>query len=149
MNAMIWRWIAFTCLLPVSLSACSKPQQFRKPTIKVTGDVLVDGKEPDTPVQIECVNTAGMDKEHPTLSRSETNELGAFTFSTYQQGDGVPPGDYVLTFKWQQFNLMSRSYGGPDKLKGRYADPKKSEHKFSVKEGDEPLDLGTIKLTTK
>ena len=43
---------------------------------------------------------------------------------------------------------MSRDYTGPDKLNGRYADPKTSELKITVMPGEE-TDLGEIKLTTK
>jgi hypothetical protein len=39
------------------------------------------------------------------------------------------------------------SYGGPDRLNNRYRDPQKSTVRFTVK--DEPVDLGSIELTTK
>ena len=68
--------------------------------------------------------------------------------STYNAGDGVPPGEYTLTFAWQEFNLLSRQYSGPDKLKQRYSDPANSTFKITVKEGEE-LDMGIIALTTK
>jgi hypothetical protein len=98
-------------------------------------------------VQIECHNVAGMDAEMPTFSSCVSNPDGTFEIATYKQGDGVPAGDYVLTFACQEFNLMSRSYGGPDKLNKRYSDPKKSDIKFTVK--DKSVDLGEIQLTTK
>jgi hypothetical protein len=50
---------------------------------------------------------------------------------------------------WGEINLLSAQYGGPDKLNGRYADKEKSDVHFTVKPGDEPLDLGRIELTTK
>ena len=68
--------------------------------------------------------------------------------ATYEAGDGIPPGEYAVTFKWQPFNLMTRDYG-PDKFKGRYAKAESSEIKVSVSEGDPPKDKGTIDLTTK
>jgi len=45
-------------------------------------------------------------------------------------------------------NMLSRSYGGPDKLNKRYTNPEKSEIKFTVEPG-KPVDLGVIELTTK
>ncbi|TXT37809.1 MAG: Uncharacterized protein FD138_560, partial [Planctomycetota bacterium] len=57
-------------------------------------------------------------------------------------------GDYALTFLWGEFNVISRSYGGPDKLKDRYKSPQESKVKFTAKKGT-PLDLGKIELTTK
>lgn len=133
----------------LAFSGCQEETGFRKPTIPVTGKVTVDGIVPDPPVQITCVNNNGMDSEHPTLSRSETDpQTGEFRFSTYVQGDGVPEGDYALTFTWQPFNLMSRSYGA-DKFKGKYAKANKSEIKVTIKAGDEEADLGTIDLKSK
>jgi hypothetical protein len=142
------RWTSLAVIPVLLLASCSKEQPFRKPVTKVTGKLTIDGAAPNPPAQVECVAAAGIDANHPTLSRADTDENGNFEIATYEQGDGVPPGDYVLTFKWQPFNLMSRDYG-PDKLKGKYAKADKSEHKFSIKEGDEPKDLGTIDLKTK
>jgi len=121
----------------------------RKATFPVKGKITVDGQAPGSAVRIECVPVAGLDATDPTVSGTECDPEGNFQISTYQQGDGVPPGDYILTFTWQEFNLMSRQYTGKDKLNGRYADPKSaSAQKISVKAG-EPTDLGVVALTTK
>ena len=92
-----------------------------------------------------------MDQEHPTISSTLTGEDGKFEISTYKSGDGVPAGDYTLAFMWGKLNLIAGSYGGPDKLNGRYSDPKTSEFKFTVATGEDAaaIDLGTIELTTK
>lgn len=140
--------ILLLALLCLVLSSCGEPEPYRKPTYPVTGKVTVDGAAPGSAIQVFCENVGGMDEQHPTYSQSETKEDGSFAISTYESGDGVPAGDYVITFVWQDFNLMSRQYGGPDKLNKRYNDPKTSEFKVTVKEG-EPTDMGTIALTTK
>jgi len=49
---------------------------------------------------------------------------------------------------WQEFNPLSMSFGGPDKLKGRYGDPEKTELKWTITES-KMNDLGPISLTTK
>jgi hypothetical protein len=132
-----------------SLGSCSSDDEpFRKPTFPVVGKVTVDGAAPTSAVQVQCHAASSVDSEHPTFSQTETKEDGSFEISTYESGDGVPEGEYVLTFVWQEFNLFNRSYSGPDKLNNRYADPKTSEIKVTVKSG-EPTDLGEIKLTTK
>ncbi len=92
-------------------------------------------------------NVNGMDAENPTVSSSVSGEDGAFAISTFEEGDGVPAGDYVATFTWGKLNMISMSYEG-DRLKGRYADPKKSKIKVTVVEG-EPTDMGKIELTSK
>jgi hypothetical protein len=132
------------------LPACGKDPQYSKATYPVTGLVTVDGAPPGSPVKVHCHSANGIDTKDPTLSSALTDNEGRFHLSTYETGDGVPEGDYLLTFEWGQMNLISMRYGGPDKLKGRYKDPQKSEHKFSVTAQQEgPLDLGTIPLTTK
>jgi hypothetical protein len=131
------------------LSACSSEKGApRKPTSPVTGQVLVDGQPPGSPIQVTCHSQSGIDSANPTYSSCLSADDGKFAINTYEKGDGVPPGEYVLTFMWGRMNLMSMSYGGPDKLDGRYADPEKSEFVIGVVEGL-PTDLGTIELTTK
>lgn len=138
------RWMV---ILVVGLvcGACSKAPE-RKATFPVTGVVKVDGQIV-MDLAVRCHDTKGIDKAEPTYSAARTDAEGKFKISTYQSGDGVPVGDYVLTFTWGEVNLISMQYSG-DKFKGKYDDPKTSTHKFSVKEGV-PTDLGTIELTTK
>jgi len=142
------RWIALlgVALCAVQVAGCGTKGPPRKQTFPVSGKVTVDGAAPPSTVQVECHNVAGMDEKMPTFSRTETKTDGTFEVATYEQKDGVPPGDYVLVFTSREFNVMSRDYG-PDKFNGRYSDPKKSDFKFTVK--DKPVDLGEIKLTTK
>lgn len=132
--------------LTLLFASCGGSDPNRKEVFPVTGEVYVDGA-PVAQVAVQCTNVAGIDSEQPTVSKAITNEEGKFEISTYESADGVPEGDYVLTFTWGDFNAISRSFG-PDKFKGKYADPKKSEHKFSVVTG-KPTDLGRFDLTTK
>ncbi|WP_339735017.1 hypothetical protein [uncultured Gimesia sp.] len=141
--------IVFLTLTTASILSCSSPEQpFTKLTYPVKGKITVDGKEPGSPIQIQCLSTGEIDKEHPTASGSISKNDGSFELSTYTTGDGIPPGDYTLTFVWKKYDIMSRGYSGPDKLKKRYDKPEKSKIKFSVVEG-EPTDLGIVELTTK
>lgn len=126
---------------------CSEEQPFRKATSPARGTVTVDGLPPGTGIQIQCHPAGSPDTEHPTVSSTETDPAGKFAISTYQSGDGLPAGEYTLTFTWQEFNVISRSYSGEDKLNGRYSDPATSTIKLSVKEGEEN-DMGVIELTT-
>ncbi len=119
----------------------------RKATFPVTGTVLVDGKPADQ-VAVRCVPVEGMDQADPTESAAFTNAEGKFAIATYMKGDGVPVGSYVLTFEWGQWNYISMQHGGPDKLKGKYTNPKTSASTFEVREG-QPTDLGTIELKTQ
>jgi hypothetical protein len=126
--------------------ACSGGRiENQKATIPVKGKVLVDG-QPAANLTIDCVPAEGIDKANPTLSSAMTDKDGVFVLSTYKAGDGVPEGEYALTFRWGTLNTFRHDFEG-DKLNGRYTDPKNSVAKFTVKKG-QPTELGEIKLTT-
>ncbi len=133
--------------LCVLLCSCGRSGQPRKETFPVTGEVSVDGKSVER-LAVTCHAVQGIDTEHPTYSQAFTDKDGKFKISTYQQADGVPEGEYAITFFWGEMNLLSMTYGGPDKLKDRYNDPKKSTFRIKVEKG-KPTDLGKIELTTK
>ena len=139
--------LAIVAMYCVLFCSCGKKDESRKETYPVSGVVFVDGQAAAN-LAVRCTDVNGLDKENPTISSAFTDDQGKFEISTYESSDGVPAGEYVLTFVWGEWNLISGSYGGPDKLKDRYTDPKTSEIKVTVKEG-EPTDLGTIELTTK
>ncbi|MFV1966544.1 MAG: hypothetical protein ACC628_14055 [Pirellulaceae bacterium] len=144
MRRFTWMGVlAAFCLL---LCSCGEEGPPRKETYPVTGEVYVDGK-PVVQLAVRCINVTGIDKADPTFSSAFTDEEGKFEISTYEQSDGVPEGEYILTFEWGQWGL-SGSYGGPDKLKNRYKDPKKSAFHVTVESG-KPADVGRIDLSTK
>jgi hypothetical protein len=118
----------------------------RKETFPVVGKVLVDGEAVEN-LAVYCESMTEIDKENPTKSQSFTLKDGSFKIGTYLSTDGVPEGEYALTFQWGEMNGFTRVYEG-DKLNGRYSNPKTSAVKFTVEPG-EPTDLGTIELTTK
>jgi hypothetical protein len=139
--------VGLGCLL-LTASGCWGPQgPPRKQTFTVKGKFTVDGVEPGDSLQVVCHNKAGLDAAMPTVSQAISHPDGGFEIATYEKGDGVPPGDYVLTVVWREFNTMSMSYTGKDKLNGRYEDPATSPVQFTVQ--DKPVDLGVIPLTTK
>lgn len=137
--------IALICL---AICGCGPKTPARVKTYPVIGKLTVDGEAPGSPIQVYCHPVDGMDPNFPTVSECVTNDDGTFQISTYLAGDGVPAGDYILTFEWKEFNLLSRGYGGPDKLKKKYSDKEKSPYRITVEPGQQ-LDLGTLDLTTK
>ncbi len=139
--------VILAVLLAIGFNSCGKQDASRKPTYPVTGEVYVDG-QPAANLAVRCISVAGLDKENPTFSSAFTDEQGRFAISTYEKADGVPEGEYVLTFEWGQWDFVSGQYGGPDKLKGRYKDPATSKIRFKVEAG-KPTNLGRIELTTK
>jgi len=129
-----------------SFSGCDENSN-RKPTYAVKGTVHVDGK-PEEGIRVEMHDEKGLDPKQPTYSSAFTDAEGKFEFSTYENGDGVPEGNYAITYMWGKLNVMSMAYGGPDKLKNKYVDPKKTPFKLSVAKG-KSNNLGVVELTTK
>lgn len=107
----------------------------------------MDGK-PASSLQIQLHDKAGVDTQKPTFPQATTDEQGNIIVSTYAEGDGAPAGEYTLTIAWQEFNALSRSYSGADKLNKKYSDPKTSPVQLSVGDG-KSNDLGNLELTTK
>lgn len=129
------------------LCGCSNNTDLgRKPTSPVTGEVYVDS-QPAAGVLVKFHDVKGFDTANPTESATMTDENGKFAVSTYDEGDGVPAGEYQVTFEWGELNKFTMQYSG-DKLKGKYADPKKSAHRITVTDGG-ANDMGRVELTTK
>lgn len=141
------RMLVLALLVTVPCVSCSQKDPNRKATVPLTGEVYVDGKAANA-LEVTCHDVKGMDMKNPTVSQAYTKEDGKFAVSTYQQGDGVPEGEYVLTFVWGKMQPLGNTYGGPDKLKGRYKDPKESKVRVKVEKG-KPADVGRVELTTK
>ncbi len=128
-----------------TIAGCSKKKEEVVMT-PVKGVVIIDGQPRDM-VAVRCHPTAENAKTIASIGQAFTNKKGEFTISSISTGDGLPAGEYVLTFEWGQMNYLTNQYGGPDKLNGRYKDPKQSKVKFTVVE-NKPVDLGRIELTT-
>ena len=139
---------AFLYLFAVvfSITGCGTASN-EKPVYPIQGKVLVDGQPADQ-VQVVFHDVAGLDKSSPTYPQGFTNSDGTLRVSTYADGDGVPQGEYKVTFKLQEYNMLSRSFSGPDKLKDKYSDPKTTPFTLKVGSGL-PNDLGDVELTTK
>ena len=133
------------CSLNWSCSA--KTVAGQKSTTKVRGRVIVDGEVPKTPVTIICHAKTEMQDPDGVKPSAKTREDGSFEFISYKSGDGVPEGEYVLTFTQNAFEPMKRKSKGPDLLNSRYKSSKDSKFEFDVEK--KSLDLGTLELTTK
>jgi hypothetical protein len=117
-----------------------------KETTPVSGVVKVNG-EPGHGVQVTLNPVGGMDASNPTMSVGEGDLEGKFRISTYGGNDGAPPGEYMLTFQWFDRTVVRIGGGDPkDMFNGKYAE--KTDHMITVPKGPEPLDLGTIELTS-
>jgi hypothetical protein len=112
-------------------------------TVQVTGKVLVDGAAPEMPIRIKADLVGNTDKKRVTAGA--TGEGGVFELSTYKKGDGIPAGEYTLTFMAP--NMVVAGMGQRmDALGGQYSDRHNSQFTVTVTESDEIQDLGVFEL---
>lgn len=136
------------CLLLALSAGCGNKttEVANKPLVAVKGVITVNGEVPEWPILLSFANTGGGDMANPTVSSAKTDENGNFEAGTYGIGDGLPAGSYAITATAIEYNTFLRRPVGPDKLGGKYEKADKSPKKFEVKDGDQPIDLGTINL---
>jgi hypothetical protein len=112
-----------------------------KPTLTVftvRGKVLLDGKPP---VRAELRFKPKTPINDPLKRSIEPHAFvgpdGLFEVGTYLGDDGAPPGEYAVTLVWP---VVTEEGGeetfGPDRLKGRFADPASPIARIEVKEED-------------
>jgi hypothetical protein len=139
---------AAALFIALSLCSCSKQDDgLPQLTCSVTGVVLVDG-EPVKNLSVTCHAVSAKSGKNPSIASVLTDDEGNFTFTSFENGDGLPEGEYALTFFWGTMNLASMHYDGPDKLNGRYNDVATSRFRVTVENGA-AVDIGEIELTTK
>jgi hypothetical protein len=102
---------------------------------KFSGTVTIDGQPPGIKVYDKHrILIMLYDPKNPPSSTNpilyvdcmpEPND-GSFEFSTYNRGDGVPPGSYIALFLDMQTS-WGGGYKGTDRFKNRFNDPDKNE----------------------
>lgn len=106
----------------------------RQPTAKFAGTVTIDGKPPGEAIKDALFIMAYNPKNPPHSGMSPIKSLvnrktGAFAFTTYTQGDGLPQGSYIVLFVAPQHTMMGpgSGYHAPDALHNLYNDPDRNE----------------------
>jgi hypothetical protein len=132
-------------LVALCCPACQRGKRF----YPVRGQVLADGK----PAKGVMVIFHPLDDPdpHPVQPSAVVQEDGSFALRSYLVGqrvlkEGAPAGQYLVTCTWYPPDL--EKYLGmenlPDKLRGRYANPKTSGLRAEVPEG--PTELPAFRL---
>ena len=133
-----WALVAALGLLP---AGCSGSRGDRLPTYPVTGHLVVQGKPAEgARVQLTAVGDVKLLGlcPHATVDRD-----GSFRLTTYKTGDGAPAGRYALTVTWPLPPRPGQEEG-PDRFRGRYANPTRPVRQVDVAAGDN--DLGIIQI---
>jgi hypothetical protein len=128
-------------LLILVLGGCGWMHRDRPTTYPVRGSLFVQGR----PAAGATVLLTAMGD--PKLARLCPHALveadGSFRLTTFTTGDGAPAGIYALTLTWPAPPRPGQEEG-PDRLRGRYADPRKPVRQVAIAAGDnalEPLQL--------
>lgn len=136
------RMFVFLTGLVVAIGLCCSCSQQGggKPVYPVRGHVFVG----DRPAVQAFVVFHPVNDDDPQATRpyGHVGADGAFTLTTYDPGDGAPAGEYVVTVVWL---AATGGEDRPDRLKGRYRDPKTCTLRASIQ--DRPTELAALRLT--
>jgi hypothetical protein len=107
-----------TAALALACASCGKT------VYPVTGKVLYRGAPAAGATVFFYRQGAESMNEHLTMGIVQ--EDGSFELVCGSLGKGAPPGEYDVVIEWKQVTGQGkgRPQHGPDRLKGRYADPK-------------------------
>ncbi len=125
------------------------------PVVPVTATINVDG-EPAEGVRVTFnpLGESSAEKMRHTISGITDEEGHPKLQMIFGGEEGVPPGEYYLTFLWLDTSKVTMGRKDPgqekrnDKLHGRYLEEGRNTPHVKVIE-DTPLDLGTINLKSK
>jgi hypothetical protein len=82
---------------------------------------------------------AALAADVPT-ARAVVKPDGTFSVSTYDTGDGLPEGDYIVTALWRKVVKSGGEFiPGPDLLPGKYSRPETSDVIIHVAAGNNDL----------
>jgi hypothetical protein len=107
-------------------NALARAGKARDAVSPLAGKVTIDGQAPDLkPAQrlfVMLHDRAKLETAPALLFKATCKANGEFSFNSYLQGDGVPPGKYVVTFV-ELRQAFHQGFRGPDLLKNLYNDP--------------------------
>lgn len=109
--------------------------------VPVDGIIHVDGK-PVAGITL-TLHTVG---SGASVSAGISEDNGIFRIDTHSAGDGALPGEYIVTFRWSEFDPLTREQVG-DKLGDRYSNASTSTTRWTLTPGQR-FNAGTINLTS-
>jgi hypothetical protein len=112
--------LSLTALLTLTCSACGS----RNNLYPVSGMVTWKGAPASGATVFFTRQDADPLNEHLIMGLVQEN--GSFELVCGSRGKGAPPGAYTVTVEWKQVSGQGkgRSPHQPDRLNGRYADPR-------------------------
>ena len=134
----------FVVSLALSLCGCIA-EDGRVPVYPVSGSVQHGGR----PAEGAIVSFHPLDASAPSPLQpsGKVDAAGNFQLTSYESGDGAPAGKYAVTILWPAppKSPIDAPDAGPDRLNGRYLDPRKSPWQVEVIEGSNALEPFELK----
>ncbi len=118
--------------LVAAIPACGPS---RRSVFPVKGRVVDNAGKPVVGATVLFHPTA-TDPEDPNIPTAHVDETGAYSLTTYVEGDGAPAGEYRVTVLLVPGKKHPLDLPVSDLLKGRYSDPAKSKILFTVEKKD-------------
>lgn len=149
-----WLWIVAVALACVS---CNKSPSRPKVTL-VSGQVFVENKPAKgalvTLVPIQAPEEVARSWKFG-FPRATVGEDGKFQVSTYEFGDGAPPGEYRVTIIWPVMEIVEGPDGEPvegekplfppqNRLNTKYSEP--GQTPLNVKVEEKPVEIPKYEL---
>jgi len=107
------------------------------PVYPTSGRLLTDKGEPAAGATVSF-HPVGRAEVLPFVPHGGVGADGTFRLTSYAAGDGAPEGEYAVTVTWRT-NSPEGDPIGPDRLKGKFADPKKPVGRVTVRAGENTL----------
>ncbi len=149
----------FSCVLLCALlllagcSSSSGPEGPPPPnTSQIGGVLLIDGEPPPLGlIEMKLYPKGRAPKPGERIPKCIVGQDGRYTFSSYRDGDGAEPGEYVLSIEHLKMGGPGELYG-PDKFGNNFNSPFNEDPRFQVtvvegESGEVPtIDIKTSEL---
>jgi len=124
------------------LAGCTMKIPGRPEVFPVSGQIFVRGvPAAKAVIQLRAPGNQLLDHWRP---HAIVGSDGSFHLTTFATDDGAPAGTYALTVTWPRPGKRPFDSEGPDRFKGRYADPLRPVCELTIRPAKN--DLGRINL---
>jgi hypothetical protein len=142
MKAILQRARRTGAVLVLLLAGCWGAKEERPPAYAANDKVLVNGRPAaGATVVLHARNDTKLAGLCP---HALVEPDGSFRLTTYRSEDGAPAGTYALTLTWP-LPARAGQEEGPDRFKGRYADPRRPVCQVEIKVGTNDLEPVQLK----
>lgn len=128
---------------------CGPPEEVRPELHPAKGSLWINGQPAEGAMLVFHRPGREMLDARGTRPTATVDEAGNFALTTYQEGDGAPAGEYLVSILWFDNPDSSSPH---DRLGNRFANPQRSEIQVTIEPGRaelEPIRLEGVQLVTR